>query len=321
MTMKDHNTHVAESWWPSRYGAGDQLGSLNEITPMKVIAAARLVRQGIVYDLGHTLHPDVPRFEGRFWQQSLISSAHIVNRRKRVPGMEPGEQAAAQAGAGGWGRNQINWITELAMGTFQIGTHLDGLNHLQIGDRFYNGWRTEEIVEEWGTNKLGIETVPPIITRGVLVDVARLRGVPRLEAGAVITVDDVEAALRAQHVIVEPGDALLVHTGWGDLWGADPERYTTGEPGIGMAMADWLVERRIAITGADTWSYGAVPGEDPQRPFVVPQTLNVKHGLFIMENLRTAALAAAQVYEFMFVLTHAKTRGSTAAGIAPAAVH
>lgn len=295
-------------WWPSRYGAGDQRGALNEITPAKVAAAARLVQRGEVYDLGRTLHANVPRFEGRYWQQTLVSSAHIINPRK--PGGQPG----------GWGCNQVNWITELVTGTLQIGTHLDGLNHLQIGDRFYNGWRTGEIVEDWGTNKLGIETVPPIITRGVLADVARYRGVERLGTGEVVGVADLEGALRQAGVAVAPGDVLLLHTGWGALWDADPEQYVSGEPGVGMAAAEWLVEQRVAISGADTWSYGAVPGEDPQQPFVVPQMLNVKHGLFIMENLDTAALAAAQVYEFMFVLTHHKTRGSTASGIAPAAV-
>lgn len=81
-----------------------------------------------------------------------------------------------------------------------------------------------------------------------------------------------------------------------------------------------MVEKRIAMTGTDTWSYGAVPGEDPDRPFVVPQTLNAKHGLFIMENLDTSPLAVGKVYEFMFVLTHYKTRASTAAWISPVAV-
>lgn len=295
-----------DRWWPSRYGEGDELGTLNEITPAKTVEAARLAREGVVYDLGRELHADAPRFEGRYWRQTLVSSAHQINARR------PGD--------GGWGRNGLNWITELVTGTLQIGTHLDGLNHLQIGDRFYNGWRTQEIVEEWGTNRLGIETVPPIVTRGVLADVARYRGVERLEAGTVITVAELEATLRAQRVEVGPGDALLFHTGWGALWDRDPERYTAGEPGPGWAVAEWLVERRVALTGADTWSFGAAPGADPERPFLVPQTLNVKHGLFIMENLATEALAADGVHEFMFVLTHAKTRGSTAAGIAPAAI-
>src|SRR3712207_43958 len=86
MKMEERSWHGDEPWWPSRYGAGDQLGSLNEITPMKVVAAARLVREGAVYDLGRTLHPEVPRFEGRYWQQTLVSSAHIINSRKPLPG-------------------------------------------------------------------------------------------------------------------------------------------------------------------------------------------------------------------------------------------
>jgi kynurenine formamidase len=308
---RDDRDDRDEQWWPSRYGEGDQLGSLNEITPAKVAAAARLVRAGAVYDLGRTLHADVPHFPGRFWQQTLVSTAHLSNPRR--PGGSPG----------GWGKNQVNWLIELVTGTLQIGTQLDGLNHLQIGDRFYNGWRTQDIVEDWGTSKLGIETVPPVVTRGLLVDVPRYRGVAHLQAGEVITLADVQGALRAQGgdgARVERGDVLLFHTGWGRFFETDHERFNSGEPGIGMEVASWLVERRVAITGADTWSFGAVPGEDPERPFVVPQTLNVKHGLFIMENLATEVLAEARVYEFMFVLTHHKTRGSTAAVIAPAAV-
>lgn len=286
-------------WWPSRYGADDQVGSLNEISPTKIIQAARLVRTGHVFDLGRILDSNVPHFPGRFWQQTLVSTAHL--------------------GAQPRGKNEVNWLIELATGTFQIGTQLDGLNHLQIGDRFYNGWRTSDIVQDWGTNKLGIETVPPIITRGVLVDVPRHRGVVRLAAGDVIGVDELESVLQSQETPVGQGDALLIHTGWGSLWD-DHAAFGAGEPGIGMEVANWLVEKRVALTGADTWSYGAVPGEDPERPFVIPQTLNVKHGVFIMENLATEVLAQAAVHEFLFCLTHHKTRGSTGAVIAPAAV-
>jgi kynurenine formamidase len=297
----------AEPWWPSRYGPDDQLGSLNEITPLKIVEAARLVRAGRVYDLGRVLHADVPHFPGRFWQQTLVSGAHLTN-----PAREGGRE-------GGWGLNRVNWLTELVTGTLQIGTQLDALNHLQVGDRVYNGHRVRDIVRDWGTTKLGIETVPPVISRGVLVDVAGFRGVERLEAGQVITVDDLEGALRAQGVAAGPGDVLIFHTGWGALW-EEPERFNSGEPGIGLAVAEWLVEQRIALTGADTWSFGAVPGEDPDRPFLVPQALNVKHGLFIMENLATEVLANAGIHEFLFALTHHKTTGSTAAVIAPAAI-
>jgi kynurenine formamidase len=294
-------------WWPSRYGADDQIGSLNEITPATIVAAARLVRQGKVFDLGRVLDSTVPHFPGRFWQQTLVSNAHL-NNPARPEGTE-----------GGWGRNQVNWLIELATGTFQIGTQLDGLNHLQIGDRLYNGHRARDIVEDWGTNKLGIETVPPIITRGVLVDVARHRGVARMSAGDIVGVDELELILRSQETPVGPGDAVIFHTGWGSLW-ENHDAFNAGEPGIGMAVANWLVEHHVAVTGADTWSYGAVPSEDPERPFLVPQTLNVRFGLFIMENLATEVIAQAGLTEFLFCLTHHKTRGSTGAVIAPAAV-
>jgi kynurenine formamidase len=202
-----------------------------------------------------------------------------------------------------------------------VGTQLDSIGHIQIGDRFYNGWTTKQVVEEWGINRFGMETVPPLVTRGVLIDIARLKGVGRLEKGYVITVADVEGALEAQRVDVRAGDAVLFHTGWGALYGRDNEEFLAGEPGPGLDVVHWLYAHRIAVTGADTWSYGPVPGEDPARPFLVPQTMYAKLGFFGLENLKTEELAAKQVYEFLFVLTHAKTRGSTAAVVAPAAVY
>ncbi|MCG3211219.1 MAG: hypothetical protein FOGNACKC_04858 [Anaerolineae bacterium] len=297
-----------ESRQPSPYGPDDQIGMLNEITPLKVVEAARLVRQGRVYDLAHVLDEKVPAFPGRTFRQSLTTSAHLLNRRR------------PDAGAAGWGANNVNWIVELVSSTSQLGTHLDALNHLQIGDRCYNGHTLTDLAEEWGTNKLGIETVPQIITRGLLLDIARLHGRERLEQGYVISVADVTTALKRQEVQVKRGDAVLFHTGWGDLWMQDNETYLSGEPGPGIDAALWLVEQGVALTGCDTWSFGPVPPEDPAQPFVVPQTLNVRHGLFIVENLSTAALAHDQVHEFMLVLTHAKLRGATGAWVSPVAI-
>ncbi|HSD60518.1 MAG TPA: cyclase family protein [Burkholderiales bacterium] len=295
-------------WWPSRYGAQDQIGTLNEITPEVVAAAARLAKTGRVADLGRVLDEDTPKFPGRYWHQTVDVSPHYTNTRR------------ADAVGKGWGRNQINWITEIQAGTFQVGTQLDSIGHIQIGDRFYNGWTAKEVVEPWGLGRFGMETVPPILTRGVLVDVAGYKGVERLPRGYVITVADAEGALKKQGVEIRRGDAVLFHTGWGGLWGKDNAEFLSGEPGAGLALVQHLYEKRIAITGADTWSYGPVPGEDPERPFLVPQTMYVKMGLFGLENLATEELAKRRVYEFLFVLTHAKTRGSTAAVIAPAAV-
>jgi kynurenine formamidase len=296
-------------WWPSRYGADDQIGTLNEITPAVVAAAAKLVRTGERVDLGRVLDDDTPKFPGRYWHQTVDVSPHFENLRR------------TDSGGRGWGKNQINWITEIQAGTFQVGTQLDSIGHIQMGDRFYNGWTTREVVEAGGLARFGMETVPPIVTRGVLLDIAAYKGVERLDAGYAISVADVHGAMKKQRVDVRAGDAVLFHTGWGALWGTDNTLFLSGEPGPGLDVVNWLYARRVAITGADTWSYGPVPGEDPERPFVVPQTMYVKLGLFGLENLATEALAQRKVYEFMFAVTHARTRGSTAAVVAPVAIY
>jgi len=297
-----------QAWWPSRYGPDDQAGALNEITPDTVVRATSLVRRGRVHDLAHVLDEHVPAFPGRTFRQFLTTSAHQLNRRG------PG------AGPEGLGRNSVNWVVEYVSAPSQMGTHMDGLNHLQIGDRTYNGHRLADLVEEYGTNRLGIETLPQVVTRGVLLDIAAARGVARLERGYVITPEDAEAALARRGGAVEAGDAVLFHTGWGRQWGVDNDAYVDGEPGPGTALGAWLVDHRVALTGCDTWSFGPVPPEDPDEPFVVPQTLNVKHGVVVLENLRLAAAADAQVTEFMFVVSHAKLRGATGAWVAPLAI-
>jgi kynurenine formamidase len=285
-------------WWPSPWGADDQLGMLNHIDDAKRLRALSSVREGRVYDLGRVLDEHVPVFPGRAFHQTLVTTAHHANM-------------------GGIGDNQVNWITEVVSGTTQLGTHLDALSHLQIGDRGYNGWTASELAEPWGVNRLGAETIPQIVTQGWLVDAAAARGVERLAAGDVIGVADIERALDGAEP--EPGDAVLFHTGWSAHW-ADAETYLSGEPGPGYEAADWLVEHGIALTGCDTWSYGPVPAENSSRPFEVPQLLNAHHGVFIVENLDLAALAADGIREFALILTHAKLRGATGAWTSPIAL-
>ncbi len=283
---------------PSPYGPDDESGALNEIDEAKSLAAIGLVRRGHVYDLAHVLDAQSPAFPGRTFRQWM---------HERAP-----EE--------GLGSNRAHWVAERFEATTQIGTHVDGLNHLQIGKRTYNNHDIDAITTPSGTTRLGIETMPQVVTRGLLVDVAKVRGVKRLEAGDVVTITDVQNALGRHDIRLQPGDAVLFHTGWGQLWDEEPARYPTGQPGPGEALGAWLAERRIALTGCDTWSYGPVPPEDPDRPFVVPQTLNVRHGIVVAENLRLGDLAADGIVEFLFVLAHPKLRGATGAWVAPLAI-
>jgi kynurenine formamidase len=295
-------------WWPSKYGAEDEAGALNEITPGKVLEAVGLVRQGLVYDLAHVLHQDIPAFPGRTFRQYLTTNYHHINLRR------------PDAGPAGLGSNSVNWIVEQVTATQQMGTHMDGLNHLQAGDRTYNGFRLADIVEDHGTNRLGTDTLPQVVTRGLLLDVAAARGEERLPAGEVIAVADAEVALAATGHAVRPGDAVFFHTGHGGLWGTDNERYAVGEPGPGLALAGWLADHRVALTGCDTWSFGPYPPESPDAPFAVPQLLNVRHGVVVVENLRLADAARDRLGEFLLVISHAKLRGATGAWVAPLAI-
>jgi kynurenine formamidase len=298
----------ADHWWPSRYGPDDQAGALNEITPQVVRQAVGLVRRGRVYDLAHVLDQDVPAFPGRTFRQYLTTNYHYTNRRR------------PDAGPAGLGRNNVNWIVAQLTATQQMGTHLDGLNHLQVGDRTYNGYTLAEIVEDYGTNRLGIDTLPQVVTRGLLLDVAAARGGESLGAGDVVTPADAQAALAAAGLAPRPGDAVLFHTGWGQLWGVDNATYAAGEPGPRVELGRWLADHRVAVTGCDTWSFGPYPPEDPREPFVVPQTLNTHHGIVVAENLRLEELARDRVAEFLLVISHAKLRGATGAWVAPLAI-
>jgi kynurenine formamidase len=280
-----------QRWWPSPFGADDQLGMLNHVDEAKRLAALSHVREGRLYDLARVLDETCPVFPGRYFRQTLVTTAHHANVAMPV------------------GDNRVNWVTEIVSGTMQLGTHLDALSHLQIGDRGYNGWTVDELAGPAGMRRLGAETIPQIVTRGWLVDVSE-RG---LGMGGVVSVEDLKG------IEPEPGDAVLFHTGWGGTWD-DPETYLSGEPGPGYEVADWLVERGVALTGCDTWSYGPVPAEDPARPFEVPQILNVRHGVFVVENLDTSELAADGVQEFALVLTHPKLRGATGAWVSPIAL-
>src|SRR2546421_2689616 len=280
----------AVQWWPSPWGEADELGMLNHVTHAKRVEALGLVSAGRLYDLGRVLDEHVPVFPGRAFHQTLVTTAHHANM-------------------GGVGENRVNWITEVISGTTQLGTHLDALSHLQIGDRAYNGHRVSELAAPAGVTALGVETVPQIVTRGFLVDVS-----PRgLGTGDVIGIDDLIG------IEPEPGDAVLFHTGWSAHWD-DAETYLGGEPGPGLEVAEWLAARGVALTGCDTWSYGPVPAENPARPFEVPQLLNVRYGVFIVENLDTSALAAGGVRECALVLTHPKLRGATGAWTSPIAL-
>ena len=163
----------------------------------------------------------------------------------------------------------------------QTGTQFDGLGHIGIqmgkdGDksemRFYNGFTAQEISDAYGLKKLGTEKLKPIFTRAHLIDMVALKG-GMMDAGQEITSADIKAALAKQNIPesdIKPGDAIMFHTGWGSLWMKNNDRFNSGEPGIGLDAAKWVIEKDLALTGADTWAVEVVPNPDKSLAFVGP---------------------------------------------------
>jgi kynurenine formamidase len=287
----------SDRWYPSRWGADDQRGAVNRLTPAKVLEAKDLIRQGTIYQLGHIYESGMPMFGTRHY--SL-----------RIP------QAFAMPG-----RNQAVYHDEVISGELgQIGTQFDGLGHLGIGDLFYNGNRRSEFAQAEGLMRLGIENVGPIVTRGVLIDVARFKGVEQLQGGYEITLADLQSALQRERVEIRTGDVVVLHTGWGGLWMKDNARFVESAPGIGLAAAQFLVDKEVVVVGSDTWGVEVMPNPDSSLSAPVHQLLIARNGIYLHENLITDALARDSVYEFAYMFAPLRLKGATGSPGNPIAI-
>jgi len=285
-------------WYPSIWGADDQRGALNRLTPEKVLEAVSLIKTGKVYELGRVYEDAMPLFGTRHF--SL-----------RIPQM-----------SGPLGDNQVTWHEEIFSGEIgQIGTQFDGLAHIGIGDIYYNGLPQSEIAKAEGFVKLGVENVGAIVTRGVLIDVVGYKGVEHLEDKYEITADDLKGALRQQGTTIRSGDVVLIHTGWGRLWITDNERYNESEPGIGLDAGRYLVDQEIVMVCADNWAIEVVPNPDESISFPVHQLFLPQNGIYNLENIITEELAKDKVYEFSFIFTPLKLKGATGSPGSPIAIH
>ena len=295
---------AAQSWsppppderCPSRWGAGDERGAANHMGPATVLRAARLIRTGRVIELGQVLRGSMP-----------LGARHFDVYMKPT---------GRNAGSNRRGSNEELVVAEMG----QVGTQFDGFTHQTIGDSLYNCFDQNEILTRSGFTRLGVENVGTLMTRGVLIDVAALKGVDMLPDRYEITVDDLRQALDRQGVALEAGDAVLIHTGWGVLWDTDAERFMASNPGIGVAAAQWLVDHDPMLLGADNQPVEVSPNPDPELSLPIHQMMLVVNGIHLVERMRLDELAAAGAYEFAFVVQPLKIEGATGSTVAPVAI-
>jgi len=282
---------------PSVWGAADERGAANLQTAESVLAAARLIRDGKTYELGKVLDGTIPMSPGRTFALNVQRTSGPNGRNQQ-------------------GGNEETVFTELG----QMGTQFDGLAHQQLGPHLYNCVEAEKVARRGGFTKLGVEKAGSFFARGVLLDIAALKGVDMLPDDYMITVADIEAAMTRQNVEVRKGDAVLIRTGWGRLWTVDNARFIKGEPGIGLEAAEFLVKRNVMMVGSDNWAVEVRPY--PDRGLFLPvhgYLLNV-NGIYLIENLDLEALARDKANEFAFIVAPLKLRGGTGSSVAPIAV-
>jgi kynurenine formamidase len=294
-------TPIGARWWPSRWGPGDERGAANHMGSRATLAAAGLIREGRVFELGRVHERAMPNFPHRSFHLTIPTPEPVAGANRRV------------------GRE------DFFAGTIgQVGTQLDGLGHVGVrlpgGDVFYNGVTGAEMDHHEGLRRLGVEKVGVFFTRGLLIDAAAAEGVERLPAGFRIGPALIERELSRHRLAPSPGDALFIRTGHGRLWLADNDSYNAGEPGIDLDAARWLAERDPCLVGADNWGIEVHPPVDPARPIEVHQHLITRHGIYFLENLELDALAAAGVHEFAFVFAPLKMKGGVGSPGNPVAV-
>ncbi len=293
---------VAEDdWYPSEYGADDTVGALNNLSPDKTKEAASLITEGKTYRLGVITGAKTPAFGTRNFQ--MILYPHGDGSGATMPGANKGVF------------NDDFLATWLG-----IGTQIDGFGHAGIDHKYYNGVHVSDLFAANGIKKYGTQDIPPIATRGVMIDMTKYYGAPILTEGTVFNSAAIKAQAKAQGVTIGKGDVVLFHTGWQSLAETDPARFIQGEPGIGLDGATYLADLGVVAIGADTWALEALPAESEDSVFVVHTTLLAKRGVHILENIQTAELAADKAYEFMFVLGVPRFEGAVQMVINPIAI-
>ena len=322
---------LADDWAPSEWGSDDKAGAVNRTSPEIVMKAVGLVKQGKVATLGKVYAADMPLFSPRSYKMT-------------IPGLPTGDASGPQLAA----HNDEMLSAEIG----QVGTQFDGPGHIGIrtsnGHYFYNGRYLEDAdVTTYGLGPLGVEHVAQkgFVCRGVLLDAVALRGetlqipvaMDKNDPG-IVSDEDIEAMIDRQDIDpINEGDCVFLYTGHGDIWhprdwdsydaaekASRVAAFNAGAPGFGMSACEYMADRKIILTGADSWATEAVganfAGEGPQ-PFECHIKLQTKRGIWNIENLDLTQLVEDKAYEFLFVWSPLKLKGATGSPGNPVAIY
>ncbi|HJU91888.1 MAG TPA: cyclase family protein [Pyrinomonadaceae bacterium] len=285
----------------SKFGPQDQIGNLNHVTPAKTLAATRLVTKGKTYRLGVETNKDTPAFPPRTFAITIV---------------QPGQNAGTSLGP-----TKTTYNDDIIAGWVRVGSQLDGLGHIGIDNLYFNCNRATEFVMTDGLKKLGVENVPAVATRGVLLDMAGYFNTDIVKEGIAFNRAEIEGAMKRQGIAsIEKGDVVLFYTGWLKLLGKENKRFGSAAPGLGREGARYLASLEVAMAGADTWSFEVIPFEKDAGVFEVHQILIPRNGIHLLENINTEEMVKDQAWQFLFTLGPARITGSVQAIVNPIAI-
>jgi kynurenine formamidase len=307
METDPFHSRAIDGWLPS----ADEVGPAGNASTTSILEALQLPQHGRIYDL------DV----GRWSSMPLYPSEPPFRVLKYRSPMGVRNDPEFEYWSGG-GYN-VGWNGDFLMGGGHTGTHLDALSHITEGEdaKWYGGFTEREHLSDFGPTKCDGAAIPPFICRGILIDVPSTKNVDVLPAGYEITLADVQAALQAQETEVKPGDAVLVRTGYINYFDTDESAEFFGS-GIGIEASRWLADQGIVLLGADNEGVEnlIVTGAPTSKPIPVHVELLIERGVYLLEMAYLEALSRDRVYEFLFVCSAPRTRGTTGAFARPLAL-
>ncbi len=285
----------------SKFGPDDQLGNVRYITSAKTLAASKLVTTGKAYRLGIETNKDTPAFGTRTFGITVV---------------QPGQSGGASVGP-----NKVTYNDDMITGWVGIGSQIDGFGHIGIDDLYFNCNRGRDFAQVDGLKKLGIENIPAIATRAVLLDMAGYFGTDMVKEGVAFNRAEIEGAMKRQAVKpIEKGDIVLLYSGWMRLLGKDDKRFVAANPGLGREGARYLASLGVAAVGADTANFEVIPFEQGAGSYEVHQILLALNGIYILENLKLDEMAKDKAWESLFTLGPTRITGGVQAWINPIAI-
>jgi kynurenine formamidase len=286
----------------SPWGPTDEIGTLNMMTDASRLEVFKQVASGKVYDLGVDMYVGMPNCCGPFGDPTFqIWMTH-------TPARGSTKELLSYSGDG------VSMYTH-------SGTHIDTLNHFGLNGKIWNQVSADEALGPRGWTKSGADKYPPIVARGVLIDVAKSKNVAHLPTSYAITPADLQDALKKQGTTLRPGDVVLVRTGLMTLWPDATKYRLADQAGLSLEAAQWLVEGQQAmLLGADNFGVESFPSKDPENFVPVHTYLQAEQGVSLLEVVWLEELAKDQVYEFLFIASPLKMRGATASPLRPLAI-